>query len=147
MLGALSVRFVGWADWVDCRGFLFFVFLGVARRLELSPCNTSQQCLQQSMHVCILTCHPSNCSSCDSGKQCLQANLHSTACITVCLCMLSHSCIMESSSSVTASECSALLPVNGMTPYCLRKAQSLLTEWLDYLTRSLYAVKWSIPPT
>ena len=40
MLGALSVRLVGWADWVDCRCFLFFVFLGVARRLELSPCNT-----------------------------------------------------------------------------------------------------------
>ena len=40
VLGALSVRFVGWADWVDCRGFLSFVFLGVARRLELSPCNT-----------------------------------------------------------------------------------------------------------
>ena len=35
-----SVRFVGWADWVDCRCFLSFVFLGVARRLELSPCNT-----------------------------------------------------------------------------------------------------------
>ena len=40
VLGAWSVRFVGWADWVDCRGFLSFVFLGVARRLELSPCNT-----------------------------------------------------------------------------------------------------------
>ena len=37
---AWSVRFVGWADWVDCRCFLSFVFLGVARRLELSPCNT-----------------------------------------------------------------------------------------------------------
>ena len=35
------MRFVGWADWVDCRCFLFFVFLGVARRLELSPCNTT----------------------------------------------------------------------------------------------------------
>ena len=35
-----TVRFVGWADWVDCRCFLSFVFLGVARRLELSPCNT-----------------------------------------------------------------------------------------------------------
>ena len=45
VLGAWSVRFVGWADWVDCRCFLSFVFLGVARRLELSPCNTrmSQQ--------------------------------------------------------------------------------------------------------
>ena len=40
-LGAWSVRFVGWANWVDCRCFLSFVFLGVARRLELSPCNTS----------------------------------------------------------------------------------------------------------
>ena len=39
--GAWSVRFVGWADWVDCRCFLSFVFLGVARRLELSPCNTN----------------------------------------------------------------------------------------------------------
>ena len=41
MLGAWSVRFAGWADWVDCRCFLSFVFLGVARRLELSPCNTT----------------------------------------------------------------------------------------------------------
>ena len=40
VLGAWSVRFVGWADWVDCRCFLSFVFLGVARCLELSPCNT-----------------------------------------------------------------------------------------------------------
>ena len=40
VLGAWSVRFVGWADWVDCRCFLSFVFLSVARRLELSPCNT-----------------------------------------------------------------------------------------------------------
>ena len=28
------------AVWVDCRCFLSFVFLGGARRLELSPCNT-----------------------------------------------------------------------------------------------------------
>ena len=41
VLGAWSVRFIGWADWVDCRCFLSFVFLGVARRLELSPCNTA----------------------------------------------------------------------------------------------------------
>ena len=40
VLGAWSVRFVGWADWVDCWCFLSFVFLGVARRLERSPCNT-----------------------------------------------------------------------------------------------------------
>ena len=40
MLGAWSVRCVGWADWVDCRCFLSFVFLSDARRLELSPCNT-----------------------------------------------------------------------------------------------------------
>ena len=40
MLGAWSVRFVGWADWVDCRCFLSFVFLGVARYLERSSCNT-----------------------------------------------------------------------------------------------------------
>ena len=47
VLGAWSVRFVGWADWVDCRCFLSFVFLGVARRLELSPCNTAK-----STHSC-----------------------------------------------------------------------------------------------
>ena len=41
-LGAWSVRFVGWANWVDCRCLLFFVFLGVARRLELSPCTTEK---------------------------------------------------------------------------------------------------------
>ena len=41
VLGAWSVRFAGWADWVDCRCFLSFVFLGVARSLELSPCNTT----------------------------------------------------------------------------------------------------------
>ena len=74
-------------------------------------------------HACVYSHKPPpRCSSCDSCKQCLQAMLPSTACITVCLCMLSNSCIMESSCSVTASECSALLPVNGMTPYCLRKA-------------------------
>ena len=28
-------------DWVDCRCFLSFVFLGGARRLELSPCTTN----------------------------------------------------------------------------------------------------------
>ena len=158
--------------------------LHAATRLP-NPCptsDTSQQCLHQSMHVCILTglppsapavtvasnacsqCHPAlaaslcacvcchtaappllwlwhkpampipehacvyshkpppRCSSCDSCKQCLQSMPPSTACITVCLCMLSNSCIMESSCSVTASECSALLPVNRMTPYCLRKA-------------------------
>ena len=39
VLGAWSVRFVGWADWVDCRCFLSFVFLGGARCLELSPCS------------------------------------------------------------------------------------------------------------
>ena len=27
-------------DWVDCRCFLSFVFVGGARRLELSPCHT-----------------------------------------------------------------------------------------------------------
>ena len=27
-------------DWVECRCFLSFVFLGGARRLELSPCDT-----------------------------------------------------------------------------------------------------------
>ena len=40
VLGAWSVRCVGRVDWVDCRCFLSFVFLGGARRLELSPCNT-----------------------------------------------------------------------------------------------------------
>ena len=44
VLGAWSVRRVGWADWVDCRCFLSFVFLGNARRLELSPCNTPVCC-------------------------------------------------------------------------------------------------------
>ena len=40
VLGAWSVRCVGWAGWVDCRCFLSSVFLSNARRLELSPCNT-----------------------------------------------------------------------------------------------------------
>ena len=39
MVGAWSVRCVGWVDWVNCRCLLSFVFLGSARRLELSPCN------------------------------------------------------------------------------------------------------------
>ena len=42
VLGAWSVRCVGRVDWVDCRCFLSFVFLGGARRLELSPCNTQR---------------------------------------------------------------------------------------------------------
>ena len=41
VLGAWSVRFVGWADWVDYWCLLSFVFLGVARRLQRSPCNTT----------------------------------------------------------------------------------------------------------
>ena len=36
-----AVTFVGWANWVDFRCFLSFVFLGVARRLELSQCSTA----------------------------------------------------------------------------------------------------------
>ena len=40
VLGAWSMRCLGWADWIDCRCFLSCVFLGDARRLELSPCNT-----------------------------------------------------------------------------------------------------------
>ena len=40
---AWSVRCVGWADWVDCRCFLSFVFLGDVRRLELSPCNSQRE--------------------------------------------------------------------------------------------------------
>ena len=51
MLGAWSVRCVGWADWVDCRCFLSFVFLGVARRLELSPCNTNNVTLSLSANL------------------------------------------------------------------------------------------------
>ena len=39
------MRFVGWAEWVDCRCFLSFVFLGDARRLELSPCNNTVSCM------------------------------------------------------------------------------------------------------
>ena len=54
VLAAWSVRFVGWAGWVlagwvDCRCFLSFVFLGVARRLELSPCNHAH--VRKQMHV------------------------------------------------------------------------------------------------
>ena len=30
-------------DWVDCTCFLSFVFLGGARRLELSPCSNRQR--------------------------------------------------------------------------------------------------------
>ena len=45
---------------VNCRCFLSFVFLGVARRLELSPCNTEKApnvcvvCLSQfvTIHIC-----------------------------------------------------------------------------------------------
>ena len=51
VLGAWSVRFVGWADWVDCRCFLSFVFLGVARRLEISPCNTPSRINLTSKHT------------------------------------------------------------------------------------------------
>ena len=59
VLGAWSVSFVGWADFVDCRCFLSFVFLGVARRLELSPCNTTfgPRRMYSSMHVMLMPCH------------------------------------------------------------------------------------------
>ena len=65
VLGAWSVRFVGWAAWVDCRCLLSFVFLGVARRLELSPCNTqldlkenetSHQCAGRVQSIPVLVC-------------------------------------------------------------------------------------------
>ena len=42
VLGAWSVRCVGWADRVDGRFAPSFVFLGDAMRLELSPCNTEK---------------------------------------------------------------------------------------------------------
>ena len=38
---ASSMDYTTCMGWVDCRCFLSFVFLGVARRLELSPCNTT----------------------------------------------------------------------------------------------------------
>ena len=57
VLGAWSVRCVGRADWVDCRCFLSFVFLGDARRLELSPCDTTRTHLQK-MHAHLHTCIP-----------------------------------------------------------------------------------------
>ena len=75
VLGALSVRFVGWADWVDCRCFLSFVFLGVARSLELSPCNTTSIIL-------------AGCDGCEC-KYCV-ASLLMTECMRV------HSCIHAS---------------------------------------------------
>ena len=40
------------AVWVDCRCFLSFVFLGGARRLELSPCNTSTSLLKPQSDSC-----------------------------------------------------------------------------------------------
>ena len=40
VLGAWSVRCVGRVDWVDGGRFPSCVFLGGARRLEISPCNT-----------------------------------------------------------------------------------------------------------
>ena len=40
-------------EWVDCRCFLSSVFLGGARRLELSPCNTNAASApQRHMHEC-----------------------------------------------------------------------------------------------
>ena len=53
VLGAWSVRCVGRVGWVDCRCFLSFVFLGGARRLELSPCNT-HACVRQPVHRLLL---------------------------------------------------------------------------------------------
>ena len=51
---SVSTGVLGWADWVYCRCFLSFVFLGVARRLELSPCNTSPRGCA-AMLVCTIT--------------------------------------------------------------------------------------------
>ena len=57
VLGAWSVRFVGWADWVDCRFFLSFVFLalpGVWSFLRVTPvCDptTLRQTLSQPFHL------------------------------------------------------------------------------------------------
>ena len=38
---------------VDCRYFLSFVFLGDARRLELSPCNTSYDSVARDLNVIV----------------------------------------------------------------------------------------------
>ena len=48
VLGAWSVRFVGWAGWVDGRFFLTFMFLGVSMSLDLSPCKTPKTCRDRS---------------------------------------------------------------------------------------------------
>ena len=83
--GSWSVRFVGWADWVDCRCFLSFVFLGVARRLELSPCNThgSQSCQEsESLQTKLFT------EEVRSARFCLTQNGFMTqACVGV-FCLL-----------------------------------------------------------
>ena len=39
-------------DWVDCRCFLSLVFLGGARRLELSPCNIALCRLAGHVELC-----------------------------------------------------------------------------------------------
>ena len=61
VLGAWAVRFVGWADWVDCSCFLLFVFLGVARRLELSPCNTLRTTLESCQDLIAQWFHDIRC--------------------------------------------------------------------------------------
>ena len=67
VLGALSLMCVGWADRVDCRCFLSFVFLGTARCLELSPCNkrvkershTAEKQISMHLHKPHATSRPS----------------------------------------------------------------------------------------
>ena len=44
-------------DWVDCRCFLSFVFLGGARRLEISPRNTPYPCHITASRLTLQTQH------------------------------------------------------------------------------------------
>ena len=62
VLGAWSVRFVGWADWVDCRCFLFSLcspalpgvwsFLRVTPQPQETPSGSQRPCLSTSSIHC-----------------------------------------------------------------------------------------------
>ena len=78
VLGAWSVSCVdgrsGLMVWVDCRCFLSIVFLGGARRLELSPCNTSNYCRMAYSHVICSLFGISDVYYCDLSARCNIAN-------------------------------------------------------------------------
>ena len=63
VLGPWSVRFVGWANWVDCRCFLFFwlcssALPGVWSFLRVTPTHSGNSAHNHYVNSCMPCCRP-----------------------------------------------------------------------------------------